>query len=160
MSISGEINRLEQLRSQGSMTDEELAQAKRQVLDGVTDDQFIVNGTSQVLGINENVWCMLMHLSQLSFITGVGIILPIVLWVVSKDESELARRHGARMMNWLISFIIYAAVASVLCWFLIGIPIMIVLAVLNVVFPIIAAIKANNGEVWSYPMTIRIFEED
>jgi uncharacterized Tic20 family protein len=159
LSISDEINRLEQLRAQGSLTDDEFAQAKRRVLDGETNVES-VDGTGQLFGISEKIWCVLMHLSQLSFITGVGIILPILMWAISKDESELARRHGARMMNWTISFIVYAAVAGVLCWFLIGIPILIVLAILNVVFPIMAAVKCLDEEIWSYPMAIRIFDEE
>lgn len=162
MSISDEITRLEQLRSQGSLTDDEFAQAKRQVLDGAADVGYAPERTGQLFGISENIWCVLMHLSQLSFITGVGILLPILMWAVSKDESELARRHGNRMMNWIISFIVYAAVAGVLCWFLIGFPVLVVLVILNVAFPIMAAIKCLNEEeeVWSYPMAIRIFDED
>jgi len=159
LSISDEITRLEQLRAQNSLTDDEFAQAKRRVLDGETNVEY-VEGTGQIFGISENIWCVLMHLSQLSFITGIGIFLPILMWAISKDESELARRHGARMMNWIISFIIYAVVSGVLCWFLIGIPILIVLSILNVAFPIMAAVKCLNKEIWSYPMAIKIFGED
>jgi len=40
---------------------------------------------------------------------------------------------------------------------LIGIPLLIALAILAIVFPIVAAIKANNGQVWKYPLSIPFF---
>ena len=101
-----------------------------------------------------------MHLSPLASWSGIGIILPIVMWAISKDESDLARRHGARMMNWLISSVIYAGVGVVLSLVFIGIPILIVLAICGIAFPILAALKCNNNELWSYPMAIRFLDED
>jgi hypothetical protein len=159
LSISDEISRLEQLRSQGTLTDEEFVEAKQQVLDGVPGAVEIISD-GRIFGIPENTWCLLMHLSQLTWFTAVGLILPIVMWVLSKDESDLARRHGARMMNWLISSVIYAAIGGALLWVIIGIPILLALILLNVVFPIMAAMKCNDGEVWSYPLALRIFAED
>ena len=43
---------------------------------------------------------------------------------------------------------------------LIGIPIVIAVAVMGIIFPIIAAVKCNNGEIWSYPLAIRFLPED
>ncbi len=88
-----------------------------------------------------------------------GIVVPIVMWILSKDESELARRHGASMMNWLISSIIYALVSLILVFVAIGIPMLVILAILHIAFPIIAAVKAHEGKMWSYPLTIRFFPE-
>ncbi|MCK5280750.1 MAG: DUF4870 domain-containing protein [Cyclobacteriaceae bacterium] len=48
--------------------------------------------------------------------------------------------------------------AIVFVFILIGIPILIVLAILQVVFVIIAAIKADNGELFHYPLTIRFIK--
>jgi uncharacterized Tic20 family protein len=56
----------------------------------------------------------------------------------------------------MLSWLIYAAVAGVLCFILIGIPILLILGALQIAFIIIATIKANNGEVWDYPFTIQI----
>ncbi len=160
MSIADEIQRLEELKANGALTEDEFAEAKRTVLAGGGSTEY-VDGSGEVFGIGEGMWCTLMHLSQLTFVTGVGVILPIVMWAVSKDQSEVARLHGARMMNWLVSFVIYTAISSLLIWpLLIGIPLLLVLAVLNVVFPIIAAIKCSNGEIWSYPLCLRLFDEN
>ena len=82
------------------------------------------------------------------------------MFILGSNQSSLVRRHGHRMMNWIISTIIFAVVGGVLCFVAIGVPILIILMILAVVFPIIAAVKANQGEVWDYPLTIKFFDED
>jgi uncharacterized Tic20 family protein len=57
-------------------------------------------------------------------------------------------------VNWIISSAIYLAVGLLLIPLFIGIPILYLLGIAAVALPIIAAIKANNGEVWKYPIAI------
>ena len=64
------------------------------------------------------------------------------------------------MVNWIITEFILGVVFGLLCFVMIGIPFAIVLAIVAVVFPIVGAIKANDGEVWKYPCTIEIFKVD
>ncbi len=164
MTIADELARLQALRDAGSLTEIEFEEAKRKVLHEQPQPAMSGFGGSsvpgQILGVNEETYCTLMHLSQLLVVSGLGIVAPIVMWVISKDESDLARRHGNRMMNWLISSLIYAFVSGLLSMVLIGIPLLILILILDFVFPIMAAVKANNGEIWSYPGAIRFFEED
>ena len=159
MTIAEELRELEALRASGTLSDTEFAQAKQQVLDGV-DELPSYDGERKLYGLNETTWCTLMHLSQLLWFTAAGIVAPILMWVISKDESELARRHGARMMNWLLSVLIYSVVSSLLIVILIGIPMLVVVLILNIVFPIMAGMKSNDGELWSYPLAIRFLPED
>ncbi|RXE85275.1 hypothetical protein DRB05_16120 [Pseudoalteromonas sp. A757] len=56
-------------------------------------------------------------------------------------------------MNWLISLIIYSIICTILVFVAVGLLGFVVLAALNVIFAIIASIKANNGEVWTYPLS-------
>jgi len=161
MSISDELQRLEELRAAGTLSEGEFEQAKQQVLAGESRRSKSLFTDGKIAGIAEPTWCTLMHLSQLLlFAAGIGIVAPIVMWAVSKDESELARRHGNRMMNWLISSLIYKALFGVLVLWLIGFPLLIVLLLLDIVFPIRAGLKANDGELWSYPLAIRFLRED
>ena len=67
--------------------------------------------------------------------------------------------HGRRAANWLISFVIYSVMGIVLSFVIIGIPLLIVLAICSVVFPILAGLKANNGELWDYPGAIEFFPD-
>lgn len=62
------------------------------------------------------------------------------------------------VVNWLISSLIYALVAGLLTMVLIGIPLLIALYVCGLVFPIIGGIRANNGELWKYPLTIEFIK--
>ena len=162
MTIADELDRLQQLRDSGALTEVEFEEAKRKAL----GEQPVAAGRGtapvpgEVMGMDEKTYCTLMHLSQLLVISGLGIIAPVVMWLIGKDESDLARRHGNRMMNWLISCLIYAVISGILCIFLIGIPLALALIVADFVFPIIAAIKCNQNELWSYPLAIRFFDED
>ncbi|MEI7903146.1 MAG: DUF4870 domain-containing protein, partial [bacterium] len=86
-----------------------------------------------------------------------GLIVPIVLWQVKKNDSDVIDRHGCIVVNWIITELILGLVFGILCFVLIGIPLLIVLGVVGIVFPIVGAIKATNGEAWSYPCSIRFF---
>src|SRR5215204_1737478 len=98
---------------------------------------------------------MFLHLSQLIniIIPPVGIIAPIVLWQMKKDEMPALDAHGKMIVNWLISSIIYAIISGILTLVIVGIFGLLAVGVLSVVFPIIGGIKANNGELWEYPLT-------
>ena len=110
-------------------------------------------------GMDEKPFLLLLHLSQLAgmILPGAGLVLPIVMWATEKDHSPLIDEHGKVIFNWMISSLIYTLISLVLCFFLIGFPILIVLLILMVVFPIIGGIKANDGMVWKYPLSISFF---
>ena len=114
----------------------------------------------QYWGMPLNTYCMLIHLSQLSSIVipGLGFILPVVMWVVNKDKSDTIDQHGKVTVNWLISLVIYYAICFILIFLIIGAFAIWVLALLNIIFAIIAALKANNGELWVYPLSIRFLK--
>lgn len=106
-----------------------------------------------------NRWAMILHLSLLAghIIPLAGFIAPLVIWQIKKDEFPVIDTHGRIAMNWIISEMIYFVLAIMLFFLLIGIPLMYFLIVLGVAFPIIAAVKANNGEIWRYPGSITFF---
>ncbi|MHC4993974.1 MAG: DUF4870 domain-containing protein [Planctomycetota bacterium] len=112
------------------------------------------------VGMSDNTWAMFLHLSQLMghAVPLAGLIAPIVLWAIRKDESPLIDRHGRTVFNWLITSILLIFLCIPLIFIGIGIPLIIILGILIIVFPIIGAIKANAGEVWRYPMSICFFD--
>ena len=115
-----------------------------------------MNETEEYWGMPQKTYCMLIHLSQLaSFVApGLGLVLPIIMWAVNKDKNDEIDKHGRATINWIISLAIYTVICFILWLLVIGILAFIVLVILNFVFAIIAAIKANNGECWTYPMSI------
>lgn len=109
---------------------------------------------------NTKTWAMILHLSCLAgyAVPLAGLIAPIVIWQVKKEEMPELDAHGKTVANFLISMIIYAFVAGILTFLLIGIPLLFALMAIAVVYPIIGGIKANSGELWSYPGIIRLIK--
>lgn len=103
---------------------------------------------------------LFIHLSQLAnvFLFPVGIILPLVLWQTQKEKMPALDAHGKMVVNWAISSFIYIIVSAIMVIFVVGIFMLLALMVVGVVFPIIGAIKANNGELWEYPLTIKFLK--
>lgn len=160
MSAADEIEKLNNLKKEGAISEEEFERAKAALLEKNQSGGF--EKAMGNIAANENSWSMLMHLSQfLNFIIPLsGLIVPIVLWQMKKNESEFIDRNGKIITNWLISGVIYSVVCLVLIVVLIGIPMLVVLGILSIVFPVIGAIKANNGEAWSYPLSIKFLKLD
>jgi hypothetical protein len=86
-----------------------------------------------------------------------GLVAPIIIWQIKKKEMPSLDAHGCNAANWIISSLIYMVVSTILVFIVIGIPMLVVLGVLCIVFPVIAAIKANDGIVWQYPLCITFF---
>ena len=101
---------------------------------------------------------LFLHLSQLANMLAppLGIIAPIVIWQLKKEEMPPLDAHGKMVTNWIISSLIYWVISAVLIFvFFIGLIPMFGLVIASIAFPIIGGIKANNGEFWEYPLTIK-----
>src|SRR6266478_3917074 len=104
------------------------------------------------------IWNVLCHATALAgfFVPWAGHILgPLIIWLAKRGDSPEIDAHGKESLNFQISMLIYDAIAAILCFVLIGIPILIALWVLNTVFVIIASVKASEGTLYRYPFTIR-----
>ena len=111
----------------------------------------------QFWGMTENTYCMLMHLSTLLGYSGFGIAVPIVMWAVNKDQSQVIDQHGKNLMNFLVTVLICAFASVPLIFVGVGIVTIIAVGIVSIVFPIIAAVKANDGIFWKYPLSIQFF---
>jgi uncharacterized Tic20 family protein len=113
-----------------------------------------------IYGMKTNTYLMLLHLSQLlAFVVPVlGLIAPIVLWAIQKDNEPSVDRHGKIILNWIISAIIYVVIGLVLTMFFIGVIILAALVLVSILFPIIGGIKANDGIEWTYPLSVQFFK--
>jgi uncharacterized Tic20 family protein len=103
---------------------------------------------------------LFLHLAQFAnlLLFPLGIIAPILIWQMNKDKMPALDAHGKMVVNWMISSTIYAIVSIILVFVLVGILGLVALAALAIIFPIIGAIKANNGELWEYPLTIKFLK--
>ena len=162
MDIADEIAKLNKLKQEGALTEEEFKKAKADLLAKNSSAGEKLKGTVDGVAKDENMWGMFIHLGQFAgiMIPYAGLVLPIVLWQIKKDESKVIDRHGKIVTNWIISATIYGVVSGILSAFLIGIPMLFAVLICAFVFPIIGAVKANNGEVWEYPICIKFFKLD
>lgn len=113
-------------------------------------------GQAPFIKSEDKQYAMLIHLSQLAgmIIPLLGWVLPLILWQTKKDTSSFIDEHGKIVMNWIISTVIYGVICWILVFLLIGVILLIALGICSLVFIIVGAIKANNGEVWPYPLSI------
>lgn len=116
-------------------------------------------------------WAPLLHFSLLAHfvIPGLGgIVAPVVIWLVKRNELPEIDPHGRAVMNAMISSVVYSIGFGItgLILFLTGIGILLiplvllgatVLGILGIIFPIIGGMKAMEGRVWEYPMSIAFF---
>ena len=104
---------------------------------------------------------MLCHLSSFSGYIGLplGTILgPLIVWLIKKDELPLVDDQGKEALNFNISIAIYGIVSAILIFVFIGILLLLAVVVFHLVLTIIASIRANRGEAYRYPLTIRILK--
>jgi uncharacterized Tic20 family protein len=85
-----------------------------------------------------------------------GFIGPLIILIAAKEED--VKEHAKRALNWQISLFIYSTISIILIFVFIGIFFLIVLLTLNLIFCIVAAVKANQGELWNYPITINFIK--
>ena len=102
---------------------------------------------------NDKIWSMLSHLSALF---GVGIILPLVVYLAMRNDSEYVAANAKEALNFHISVYLYILCCIPLAFILIGIPLMIIIGLSSLVLAIIAAVNASKGSCYHYPLTLRL----
>ena len=101
----------------------------------------------------ERNYAIAMHLTPLAAgITGILIFVPLILWLIKKDESVFCDDHGREVINFYISQLI---VIIILACSVVGWPLLIVWPFVVLVNLIRGAVAAGNGEYFRYPMTFR-----
>lgn len=150
-----DLSKLEELRAQGVISEEEFQYEKSKILgssyspkDGIVGD------------VDQKTYITLMHLSQFAgfILPGLGFLTPIIMWILKSKENSEIDRHGKNIANFMISMIIYATISAILIILIIGIPMLIAIGFIEIVFIILASIKASNGEYWKYPLSIQFFK--
>jgi uncharacterized Tic20 family protein len=104
---------------------------------------------------------MACHLSALVGLlgNGIGFLLgPLIIWLVKKNEDPYIDEQGKEAVNFQITMMIAALVCIPLVFLLIGIPLLFAVAIVAVVFPILAAIKTSDGQHYQYPFALRLIK--
>lgn len=100
---------------------------------------------------------VLAALPHFGSLIGLGfIIVPIIVLFVASDEFVKANAREA--LNFHISVIIYGVLCFLLIFVFIGIPLLIALGIFAFICTIIATIKALEGQLYAYPLSIRMIK--
>ena len=106
---------------------------------------------------DERTWAMLCHFSAftgLIFPLG-NFLAPLIIWLIKKEEFPFVEDQGKEVLNFQISMTIYLIGSGILCFILIGIPMVIGFLIFDVIVTLIGAVKANDGFKYRYPLAIR-----
>lgn len=144
------IEKLNELREKGAITQEEFDKAKAEALAS--------KPALDVQNMDSRTYCMVMHLTQFcSFLLPIlGWVVPLIMWLTRSDDSFIDQ-NGRVIANWIISAFIYSIICFLLMFIVIGIFLFVALLICSIVFTIMGAIRANDGVVRNYPMAIRFF---
>jgi len=116
---------------------------------------------SKEVNKDARMWAMICHLAGLAglVVPVVGCIIgPLIVWQIKKEEFPFVDEQGKEAVNFQISMLIYGIVAGLLCFACVGVVLLPAVAIFDLIFLLIAAIKANNGHHYRYPLTIRFIK--
>jgi uncharacterized protein len=115
--------------------------------------------TGQVLAMSESderMWGMFAQLSPfVAALVGLPFLGPLVIFLIYKDRSPFVRRHALESLNFQLTLLIGYLISAVLVLVVVGIFTAIAIAIASIVLQILAAIAANRGDDYRYPLTIR-----
>jgi uncharacterized Tic20 family protein len=103
---------------------------------------------------NDRLLAVLSHV--LAIVPGVGILGPLVIYLVKKDESEFVVANARESLNFQLTIILLYIICWILVLFLVGIFIIWLIPVMNALLVIVASIKASEDKVYRYPISIRL----
>lgn len=85
-------------------------------------------------------------------------VAPLVMWLIGKDKSAFVDTEGKEALNFGILAVIVYVISSFLTLILIGVLTWIAMAIIALIFGIQGAMKANKGENYRYPFSLRLIK--
>ena len=101
---------------------------------------------------DDRTMALVAHLGQ---IFG-GFIVPLIVYLVKKDQSAFVKHHAEEALNFAITTAIAMLVCVMLMFVLVGFLLLPILIIGHLVFVILAAVAANRGEWYRYPINLRL----
>ncbi len=112
---------------------------------------------NQKITRTDNSLVSVTHLTQLlHYVTGIGgFIVPLILWLTSKDTVEGMNEHGKSIINFQLSLLLYLFISlPAILLFGLGLLGFLFVGIIGFIMPIVNAVRAGNGEAPSKFMTI------
>ncbi len=111
---------------------------------------------------SERQWAMGCHLIALCGVVvpvpSANLLGPLILWLIKREDGAFINDQGKESLNFQISLFIYFLACLLLSFIGIGFILILPLAIFGLVYVVIAAIKANEGTAFRYPLCIRLIK--
>jgi len=159
MSIADELKKLEELRASGALSESEFDRAKAAALDTSNSTGSRATSNAKETDANSNGLASVLHFSQLLGLVFpvAGFIAPVVIWAIYRNENPALNTHFRIIVNWTVSVLIYLLICGLLAKsFLAAIGLLgfSIIILLYVVFALAGGMKAREGDIWRYPLSI------
>jgi hypothetical protein len=110
----------------------------------------------------EKTWALVAHFGGAAgmfvFFAVGGWIAPLVALLAKGNTSPTVRAHAVSALNFQLTWSIVGVIGYITVCILIGFFIFPIAAILGIIFGIIAGVRANDGEVYNYPVTIKMIK--
>jgi len=100
---------------------------------------------------DERLWATLIQIGGILF----GFLPALIGYLILKDRGAFIRGHTATALNFQITLLIVYVIGWITAIFIIGFLILFAAWALSIIFGIIAALAANRGEPYVYPLAIK-----
>jgi uncharacterized Tic20 family protein len=105
----------------------------------------------------ERTWALAAHVgSFLAAYLALGFLCPLVVLLVKGKESAYVRHHAVESLNFQITAAILTVISVILFLVVIGIFLLIAVGIAYVVLVIMATVAASRGELYRYPISLRL----
>ena len=104
----------------------------------------------QMSPADEKMWATLTHVGGILF----HWLAPLIAYLVLKDRGPFVHWHTRQALNFQLTLLLAYIAGAVLSIVFVGIFVIFAAFILNIVFGIIAAMAANRGEFYKYPVAI------
>ncbi len=102
---------------------------------------------------DDKLWVIACHASGM---IGAPILLPLIVYLVKRGESEFIAENAREALNFHISLLLYSIICIPMVFLIIGIFMLMAIGFWGFVLAIIACLKSTEGKMYRYPLTIRL----
>jgi uncharacterized Tic20 family protein len=117
-------------------------------------DRSYLGHTEQVFQpVNENERLLAVLSHALTLIT--GFIVPLIIYILKKDESAFVKEHAKESLNFQLTLLIAYIISFLLIFIIIGIVLLPLIGLIQLVLVVVATINAADNKHYRYPFCIR-----
>jgi uncharacterized Tic20 family protein len=118
---------------------------------------------AETVSEEERSWAMAAHIGTMlgSAVPFGNVLVPLVIWLTQKEKSSFVDKHARESMAFQIGVMVAAfalvmlAIVTLGAGIIIAVPAFFLLLGANLVYMILATVRANEGKIWEYPVTTR-----